>query len=73
MELSMKDYQEPRTMTKKMYYLPPSNKKEFVMEVDGDFYRLDTGLQPDIVMKTIQRLKAREKQLEAMVEDIVKE
>jgi hypothetical protein len=68
MELSMKDYQSPDTMTHKMHYLPPSNKKEFHVKVNGEPFLVDTGLDPNITMKVIQKLQARQKHIEQLQE-----
>jgi len=66
--LSMADYQAVDTMTRKMTYLPPSNKKEFVMKVDGDFFKCDTGLDPDVTMRAINRLRAKDKFFQTLQE-----
>jgi hypothetical protein len=60
--VTMKDYYEGGdcVLTDKMCRLPPSNKKEFVLKVGEDYYRGDTGLNYDVTMRTIARLKAKE-------------
>jgi len=59
--LSMKDYQPSSTLNEKMTRLPPSNKKEFTIKVGEDAFTVDTGLDYDVTMRAINRLRAKEK------------
>lgn len=57
--LSMKDYQKPETITSKMSRLPPSNKQEFTVKAGDDYYTVDSGLDYQITLRTIERLKRK--------------
>ena len=62
--LKMQDYQSKETMTDKMYYLPPSNKKEFIVkDQDNNYYTVDTGMDKDVLLRTIDRLRAKNQML----------
>jgi len=57
----MEDYQTRDTMTRKMGYLPPSNKQEFYIKVNGEPFLVDSGLDPNITIKAIQKIQARQR------------
>jgi hypothetical protein len=62
--IRMQDYQDLGTMTDKMYYLPPSNKKEFIVkDQDNNYYTVDTGMDKDVLLRTIDRLRAKNQML----------
>jgi hypothetical protein len=67
-DLSMKDYQSSSTMTHKMSFLPPSNKKEFTVSIDGDQFKCDTGLDYNVTMKAINRLREKDKLYRTLAE-----
>ena len=59
--IGMRDYQSPDTMNEKMHVLPFGNKKEFTIKFGEDAFTVDTGLDDDVTMRTINRLRAKEK------------
>jgi hypothetical protein len=58
----MKDYQSPETITSKMSRLPPSNKQEFTVKAGEDYYTVDSGLDYQTTLRTIERLKKKREQ-----------
>jgi len=66
--LTIKAYQDASTINDKMHALPAGNKREFIMRVGDDLYRADTGLDYAVTMRTIERLKAKEKRIQELQE-----
>lgn len=67
-KITMADYQSKDTMTHKMSFLPPSNKKEFTVKVGEDLFTCDTGLDYEVTMRTINKLRAKDKYFQTLKE-----